>query len=162
MKESKLKFQLGEALKQKDELALELRSKEDELKKIQKKMLEKNNRNLALVNQLNQVTAAKGQIAGGLQNGQGESGAQQMLDLVGEGAQGISESKEQLAEAKTINAKLQEQVRSSLSYIQTLEAKTKTVLQEKIMCEDQLSTLKQRERSDRQSIQSLQQILQER
>jgi len=85
-----------------------------------------------------------------------------MLDLVGEGAQGISESKEQLAEAKTINAKLQEQVRSSLSYIQTLEAKTKTVLQEKIMCEDQLSTLKQRERSDRQSIQSLQQILQER
>jgi len=60
LKESKLKFQLGEALKQKDELALELRSKEDELKKIQKKMLEKNNRNLALVNQLNQVTAAKG------------------------------------------------------------------------------------------------------
>ena len=53
-------------------------------------------------------------------------------------------------------------MRSSLSYIQTLEAKTKTILQEKTMCEDQLSTLKQRERSDRQSIQSLQQILHER
>ena len=31
-----------------------------------------------------------------------------MLDLVGEGAQGISESNEQLVEAKIINAKLQE------------------------------------------------------
>lgn len=50
------------------------------------------------------------------------------------------------------NNTLQEQIKSSINYIETLESKARGYLKEKQLGEDQLYTLKQREKSDRLSI----------
>lgn len=109
------------------------------------------------------MALAKGQVAGGNANIQGESGAQ--ADLLAD-VQGSNEAMlaqgEDSQNIAAINKKLHEQAVNAVNYIEVLQDKIREYLKEKQIMQDQVNILKKREKSDRLSLQSLQQILNER
>lgn len=149
--------------KQNNEIAAQLQEKKQEIDQLQRQLNEKANKYLSVVKKLNSVALAKGQVAGGNANIQGESGAQ--ADLLAD-VQGSNEAMlaqgEDSQNIAAINKKLHEQAVNAVNYIEVLQDKIREYLKEKQIMQDQVNILKKREKSDRLSLQSLQQILNER